>query len=811
MKIKYEINNVGAGPVSAPKGITLIALIITVIILLILAGVVINLFIKDGGIIEMAKWSAYVTEYENIKERQELYTTDYMIRKMGKRNQVATLNDNVVKAQEQKEEMYPVNDKVDITEVSNTLKETIKQIENLDDRDLRNEDVVNLYKVDLSKINATAKKQYVINIVSGELYSIQHEKYKGKLYHTPRLGVEKSVEEVITSISEPGTYEMIVDAGQTVSWDSIQIYYNQYVEGSLTIKTYTSDDEIIWKEETTEIGNKTEKEEKYNIINSNNTQYMKVVIEVKDVNGKNTKVNYILVNFYKYRETEIIPEITTNGVEKTDKTYSIPTSANGQTQANGTGTVTQKVTIPTSNEEYILDLGENSGTPTTQIKITNPDGTEENRTITNNEELKNIPIKPGATVEITTTLEAGESVDEVKVLVKDKELSGKQAEIASTNQGNNQGGNEGQVKKWITVGQEKYVYNNGGIGYWEKCFVNDTQVNETGIILKEETPETRIKVTYQVSENGKTWGRTFTNIEEAENTRYLRVIVEYQVLEGSKYEYTKDNKIKVILNDGSWKVTFKDDEGTIYTKNVYFQNSSKQGTITIPNLAKTKDGKELVCWKIGEDIYNPETEYTVTNNVTFTAHYAKTNIYTKEDLCEFRDEVNQGITFIGKTVNVMDDIDLSTVCYKVDGTVKNDVSFEPIGIDVIGAGIDKIYFGGTFNGNYHKISNLYINSDQYAYAGLFGTSYIGTIENTILENAYVYNAYSKGDIQPATGGLVGRLAGTAKNCAIINRNKKESYVYAYNTFGDNAKQNDGYIGGVIGRVNSYGYIERMLQ
>ena len=51
------------------KGITLIALVVTIVVLLILTGVGINLVIGDNGIITMAKKEK--SEYEEAKKREE--------------------------------------------------------------------------------------------------------------------------------------------------------------------------------------------------------------------------------------------------------------------------------------------------------------------------------------------------------------------------------------------------------------------------------------------------------------------------------------------------------------------------------------------------------------------------------------------------------------------------------------------------------------------------------------------------------------------------------------------------------------------
>lgn len=69
IKEKSNANNLGAGPMSThERGITLISLIITIIILLILAGVAINLTIGENGIFKLAKYAT--DKYQNTAEQE---------------------------------------------------------------------------------------------------------------------------------------------------------------------------------------------------------------------------------------------------------------------------------------------------------------------------------------------------------------------------------------------------------------------------------------------------------------------------------------------------------------------------------------------------------------------------------------------------------------------------------------------------------------------------------------------------------------------------------------------------------------------
>ena len=86
-------------------------------------------------------------------------------------------------------------------------------------------------------------------------------------------------------------------------------------------------------------------------------------------------------------------------------------------------------------------------------------------------------------------------------------------------------------------------------------------------------------------------------------------------------------------------------------------------------------------------------------------------IATAADLLEFADKVNNK-NQTGAWAELTDDIDLSSVCSKEKG------NWTPIGTSYANA------YTGTFNGNGHTISGLYIDSSDNDYKGLFG--YVGT-------------------------------------------------------------------------------------
>ena len=192
----------------------------------------------------------------------------------------------------------------------------------------------------------------------------------------------------------------------------------------------------------------------------------------------------------------------------------------------------------------------------------------------------------------------------------------------------------------------------------------------------------------------------------------------------------------------------------------------------------------------GEQIDIPEkteNKYTVTQEVTTNGNYSvyvldsneeykmgkieitgiseDMQISTKEELENFRDRVNTGATYEGRTIILKNDIDLQ-------GNTDN--QWIPIGRD------ESIVFKGTFNGNKHVIRNIYIDTTD-AFQGLFGSVQDATIENVTVTG----NIVNSGDW---VGGIVSSLLG---NTEIINCHN-EINIQNLNSY---------YIGGVVGIIN----------
>ena len=130
-------------------------------------------------------------------------------------------------------------------------------------------------------------------------------------------------------------------------------------------------------------------------------------------------------------------------------------------------------------------------------------------------------------------------------------------------------------------------------------------------------------------------------------------------------------------------------------------------------------------------------------------------ISTAQDLVNFRNLVNDGNTFEGMYVELVNDIDLSSIC---SSTVGN---WSPIGNN-------NKSFKGIFNGNFYKLENLYYKGNNWRFICLF-YSITGVVENLLLVNPYIYNTYYQQNQETTSNGIVRYVPKGAvlRNCATI--------------------------------------------
>ena len=136
--------------------------------------------------------------------------------------------------------------------------------------------------------------------------------------------------------------------------------------------------------------------------------------------------------------------------------------------------------------------------------------------------------------------------------------------------------------------------------------------------------------------------------------------------------------------------------------------------------------------------------------------------------------------FIGAHFKQVADISLKDASYYC----KHESGWIPIG--------NRVYpFVGTYDGDGHKISNMYSYQDQMCGVGLFGHISKSTIMNVIVENADIYGVVGVGGIAGCMMSLTGeRTTSYIENCHVRNSAVKGC--------------KDGFsIGGVVGLIDMY--------
>ena len=183
----------------------------------------------------------------------------------------------------------------------------------------------------------------------------------------------------------------------------------------------------------------------------------------------------------------------------------------------------------------------------------------------------------------------------------------------------------------------------------------------------------------------------------------------------------------------------------------------------------------------------PAINIILENNLTLISVAADgENIYinTAQDLWDFAAEVNSGNAFSGKTIYLTKDINL--------GCNENN-QWIPIGtyIATVASGFD-----GTFDGQNHSISGIYINTEE-EYQGLFGFN-TGTIKNVnVIESEIEANS--------KVGGIVGYNYGYESYMGEIS-NCTYSGTITSGSIENGVAHGSSCVGGIAG-YNYYGIIE----
>ena len=186
--------------------------------------------------------------------------------------------------------------------------------------------------------------------------------------------------------------------------------------------------------------------------------------------------------------------------------------------------------------------------------------------------------------------------------------------------------------------------------------------------------------------------------------------------------------------------------------------------VQVPAQAPAQAAPQDTCF-IGSITQKTQDELEALGYVACTAENlavgGNTNFYisSAEELQALAAFTNDGGTTSGRTFTLSENIDLSSVCSEASG-----VSWTQIGQ------FSANCFFGTFDGNGHVISNLYINNNVEN-VGLFGYTSGATLKNVGLENVDI----TGGNFTGALAGLLGSSS-SVTNCYVTGDVSGTSYT-----------------------------------
>ena len=199
------------------RGITLIALVVTIIILVILAGVTINLVFGNDGIIERSKEARFKTHFSEIQEKVSLYVAD--------KDTDAIINGNTYTAQEK----LPIKKEVSASEkqeFTDHLKAEIQQISGKEDIT-----TLQLCYIDKEKIQSKQKHEYIIDTESFQIYDVEGDKFFKKWHHTLNGLGNTEQEETVPD-------DIIDDSGKKITHEGNIGWYSPNMKGFNGTYTY---------------------------------------------------------------------------------------------------------------------------------------------------------------------------------------------------------------------------------------------------------------------------------------------------------------------------------------------------------------------------------------------------------------------------------------------------------------------------------------------------------------------------------------------------------------------------------------------
>ena len=222
-------------------------------------------------------------------------------------------------------------------------------------------------------------------------------------------------------------------------------------------------------------------------------------------------------------------------------------------------------------------------------------------------------------------------------------------------------------------------------------------------------------------------------------------------------------------------------------------------------------------WKIESIFGRPTLQANAEIGGTANNPY---KIFTATQLAAFRDIVNDENGQVKDSdahAKLMNNIDLNPgITFNANGTYSSPAGVAPQEWTPIGTSSSNSY-RGTFDGNGHKIENLYINTtdsgaENQGLFGLVGTG--GTVQNLTVSGSVKGHSYVGGVVGYNNGGTVtgcifsgsGSVSGSYSVGGVVGRNFGGTVENCYNTGSVNGSADSRAVGGVVGRNNSNGTV-----
>lgn len=149
---------------SKNNGITLISLVVTIIVLLILAGIALNLAVGENSIFEAAKRARFESNFRTVEEALGLQKFDQEISQIMQEQ----IQQNAIGNELTQEEKTKID----------TLRDIVEQLRG------KTIDQVSLHWIKLDQLHVKVRHQYIIDQQTGQLYEYEGEKYYGEYHHT---------------------------------------------------------------------------------------------------------------------------------------------------------------------------------------------------------------------------------------------------------------------------------------------------------------------------------------------------------------------------------------------------------------------------------------------------------------------------------------------------------------------------------------------------------------------------------------------------------------------------------------------------